>query len=335
MHVRAVLSIAYKCRVGYKKKVHQLSWGINDIMTIDISAIRHLYPFESHYASVRGFRYHYVDQGKGDPLVMIHGNPTWSFYYRHLIKELSAEYRTIAVDHLGCGLSDKPSADDYDYRLKSRVDDLETLIDSLNLDRKITLIVHDWGGMIGMCYALRHPERIGRIVITNTSGFFPPGKGIPFRLWIMRYITPFAKIATLGFNLFSWAALYMAPRKPLAEDVKKGLTAPYNTWANRMATYRFVQDIPLKPGDPSYDLVNHTDKNLGTLSAIPMTILWGQHDFVFTLEYFHEWKRRFPKAHARLFTEAGHYLLEDEPDKVCKDIQAFLKENPLKNNDTN
>jgi haloalkane dehalogenase len=260
---------------------------------------------------------------------MIHGNPTWSFYYRHLIKELSKEYRTIAVDHLGCGLSDKPGIDRYDFQLKSRVEDLEALIDRLSLDKKITLIVHDWGGMIGICYALKHPERIGRLVITNTSAFFPPGKGIPIRLWIMRYVTPFAKIGTLAFNLFSWAALYMAPKKPLSDVVKKGLTAPYNTWNNRMATYRFVQDIPLKPEDPSYDMVKYADDHVAELASIPMTILWGKHDFIFTLEYFNEWKRRFPKAPTRLFTEAGHYLLEDEPEKVCEAIQNFIKGNPL------
>jgi haloalkane dehalogenase len=298
-------------------------------MTIDTSAFRHLYPFESQYLTIRGFKYHYIDQGKGEPMVMIHGNPTWSFYYRHLIKELSKEHRAIAVDHIGCGLSDKPGTDRYGYRLKNRVDDLESLIDHLSLNEKITLIVHDWGGMIGMAYALRHPEKIGRIVITNTSGFFPPGRGIPIRLWIMRYLTPFAKIATLGFNLFSWAALYMAPKKKLPDDVKKGLTAPYNTWKNRVATYRFVQDIPLKPCDCSYELVKSVDDNLKTLSTIPMTILWGKHDFVFTTEYYDEWKKRFPNAPATLYESAGHYILEDEPEKVCDRIRSFIRENPL------
>jgi haloalkane dehalogenase len=297
--------------------------------TMDLSDIRHLYPFDSHYLSIRGFNYHYIDEGSGDPVIMIHGNPTWSFYFRHLISGLSKSYRTIAVDHIGCGLSDKPGTDQYDYRLKSRVDDLETLIDHLNLDRKLTLIVHDWGGMIGLCYALRHPERIGRLVITNTSGFLPPGRGIPLRLWIMRYITPFAKVATLGLNLFARAALYMAPRRPLDPDVKKGLILPYNSWKNRIATYRFVQDIPLKPGDPSYDLVKSVDDNLQTLSDTPMTIVWGKHDFVFTMEYFNEWKRRFPRVHARLFPSAGHYLLEDAPEKICAHIEAFLAKHPL------
>jgi len=213
---------------------------------INISAFRHLYPFESHYINLKGLKYHFVDEGTGNPVVMIHGNPTWSFYYRELIKALSGNYRTIAVDHMGCGLSDKPDKNQYDYRLKSRVDDIEALIDSLELSEKITLVLHDWGGMIGMAFALRHPERIGRIVIMNTAAFLPPdGKKFPLRLRLIRDIRLFATPAVLGFNLFACSALFMASHKGLSKDVKSGLTAPYNCWKNRRATLYFVQDILL------------------------------------------------------------------------------------------
>ena len=298
-------------------------------MTIDTTEFKHLYPYESNFHTINGHKYHYIDEGDGDPVIMVHGNPTWSFYYRSLIDALKGNNRAIAVDHIGCGLSDKPNVTDYDYRLKSRVDDLENLIDSLNLKKKITLIVHDWGGMIGLAYAVRHPEKIGRIVLTNTSGFLPPGKGIPVRLWIMRYLTPFAKFATLGLNLFSRAAIYMAPVKKLSKDVRKGLTAPYNNWNNRMATYKFVQDIPLKKGDFSFDLVESVDKNLDKLKDIPMMFCWGEHDFIFTMEYFFEWQRRFPDAKKHVFPTAGHYILEDEPEKVSNLIKEFINDNPL------
>ncbi len=298
-------------------------------MTIDISEFKHLYPYQSNYHTIDGLKYHYIDEGKGEPVIMVHGNPTWSFYYRSLIDALKENYRTIAVDHIGCGLSDKPDTSDYDFRLESRVSDLESLIDSLDLDKKITLIVHDWGGMIGLAYAIRNIDKIGRIVITNTSGFLPPGNGIPFRLWIMRYLTPFAKPATLGMNLFSVAALHMAPVKKLPQDVKKGLTAPYNTWNNRMATYKFVQDIPLKPKDFSYSLVDFVDKNLEKLQHIPMIFCWGEHDFVFSMDYFFEWQKRFPDAPKHVFPSAGHYLLEDEPEKVSSIIKDFLNDNRL------
>ena len=141
---------------------------------IDISGLRHLYPFTSHYIGVSGLKYHYIDEGQGEPIVMVHGNPTWSFYYRELIKALSGSYRCIASDHIGCGLSDKPDVTDYDYRLRSRVDDLDKLSNTVTAGEKITLVLHDWGGMIGMAYALRHPEKIARLVVMNTAAFLPP-----------------------------------------------------------------------------------------------------------------------------------------------------------------
>src|ERR1700730_9125742 len=122
-----------------------------------------------------GLRLHYLDEGSGEPVVMVHGNPTWSFYYRNLVEALSGQYRTIALDQIGCGLSDKADDSKYSYTLESRVADLEALLDHLEVDREITLVVHDWGGMIGMTYAARHPERIARLVILNTAAFpLPP-----------------------------------------------------------------------------------------------------------------------------------------------------------------
>ena len=175
----------------------------NHHRTIDISPFRHLYPFESRFVSINGLKYHYVDKGSGDPVLMIHGNPTWSFYFRSLISALSPDYRTIAPDHIGCGLSDKPDAETYDYRLERRVADLECFIDTLELEKKLTLIVHDWGGMIGTAYAVAHPDRIGRVVLTNTAAFLPPaGKQLPFRLKLARNWGPFSKFSILRLNLF-------------------------------------------------------------------------------------------------------------------------------------
>ena len=190
----------------------------------------------------------------------------------------------------------------------------------------MTLMVHDWGGMIGLCYALRHPERIGKLVITNTAAFFPPGKkGLPLRLRLIRNLLPFAVPAVLGLNIFSRAALYMAPKKRLAKDVRDGLTAPYNTPAHRMATLKFVQDIPLRPGDPSYPLVRHVEDHLEELSHLPMLILWGLGDFVFDEDYLAEWRRRFPHAVVRVFPDGGHYLLEDKSEAIIPLVKEFLK----------
>ncbi len=285
-----------------------------------------LYPFKSNYIDIKGLKYHYVDEGHGEPVVMIHGNPTWSFFFRNIIKQLSGKFRVIAPDHIGCGLSEKPHPSGYDFCLKSRVLDLEYLLDYLGIYNNITLIVHDWGGMIGLCYALRHKSRISRLVITNTAGFLPPGnKKIPLRLRIIRNASFFAKPAVLGFNVFARAALYMAPCKRLSKEVKKGLIAPYDRPGHRWATLEFVKDIPLWPKDKSYTLVLWVDKNLEKLESLPMLICWGKHDFVFDTDYLKEWQKRFPKAKTCFFEDAGHYLFEDKPDEICACIKKFME----------
>jgi haloalkane dehalogenase len=279
---------------------------------------------------IDGHRLHYIDEGAGDPMVMIHGNPTWSFYYRHLIKTFSPMYRTIAPDHIGCGLSDKPGASGYDYTLSRRVSDLDFFLSSLDLSGKITLVVHDWGGMIGMAWAVRNPEKIGRIVVLNTAAFLPPGgKPLPLRLRIIRNMPLFSKAAVQGLNLFARSALIMAPKKALSDEVKKCLVGPYNSWNNRIATYRFVKDIPRTPSDPAYETVSRTDEGLHLLRKIPMLICWGRHDFVFDLDYLEEWRQRFPEANVHLLEEAGHYILEDSPEKVSSILSDFIKISPV------
>jgi len=293
---------------------------------IDISDIKHLYPFKSNYMDIRGIKYHYIDEGSGNPVLMIHGNPTWSFYFRSLIKDLSPKFRTIAPDHIGCGLSGRPDTSGYDYRLKSRVEDIDLFLRNLNLTGKITLILHDWGGMIGMAYAVKNPEKISSVVIMNSAAFFPPGEDmkIPFRLRIIRDTGLFSNIAVLWLNLFAKSALYMASCKDLSKDVKKGLIAPYNSRKNRIAVLKFVQDIPLGKNDPSYDTVKYVEDNLHRLADIPFLICWGMHDFVFTKNYLDEWRKRFPKAETHIFENAGHYVLEDEPEKTASAIKEFL-----------
>ena len=285
----------------------------------------HLYRFKPHFINLNGHYMHYLDEGSGLPVLMVHGNPTWSFYFRQLVNDLSPLYRVIVPDHIGCGFSDKPGADEYDYKLETRVQDLDALIKSLNLKEKITLIVHDWGGMIASAWALQNLDKIEKIVITNTSGFFlPKTKRFPLRLWLIKNLTFLAIPAVLGFNIFAGSAVFMAAATKLKKDVKTGLTAPYNSWKNRIATLKFVQDIPLSPKDTSYDLVRYVDKNLYKLKNFPMMILWGKKDFVFDITFLDEWKKRFPDARVHLFKNAGHYLFEDKPFETTNLIKNFL-----------
>ena len=292
---------------------------------INLKPFSHLYPFKSNYMEVNGFQYHYVDEGHGEPVVMLHGNPTWSFYYREVIKAFSHDCRMIAPDHIGCGLSEKPPARFYGYTLQNRVNDLSVFLEKLRLNRKITLVVHDWGGMIGMAYAVDHMEKIKKLIILNTAAFLPPaGKNIPLRLWLIRNLTWLAKPAVLGFNLFSRGAVYMASAKGLRPDVRCGLTAPYNSWHNRIATLKFVEDIPIGPDDASYAVVCHAGQRLEALQTIPMLILWGEKDFVFDMDYLAEWQRRFPGARTQSFKDAGHYILEDEAPAVVAAMKSFM-----------
>jgi haloalkane dehalogenase len=257
---------------------------------------------------------------------MLHGNPTWSFYFRHLVKHFSSEYRTIAPDHIGCGLSDKPPLSEYSYTLERRILDFDTFLSSLRLKEKITLVVHDWGGMIGMAWAVHHPDLIKRVVVLNTAAFLPPdGKRLPLRLRFVRNVPLISKPLVLGLNLFSRSALYMAARNPLSEDVKRCLVAPYNSWRNRIATYWFVRDIPLTPSDPGFALVSEVAEKLDRLRHLPILICWGQHDFVFDLDYLKEWRQRFPEAEAHVLENAGHYVLEDAPDTVIRLMATFFK----------
>jgi pimeloyl-ACP methyl ester carboxylesterase len=289
-----------------------------------------LYPFKSNYLTIGALNYHYLDEGRGAPLLMVHGNPTWSFYFRSLVKAFSDEYRVIVPDHLGCGLSDKPTEAQYGFRLRDRVADLKALMDHLDLKVPLTLIVHDWGGMIGLAWALDHLDKVGRIVIMNTAGFFPPGgKSLPLRLRMIRSGRSLLRHLVLRFNLFARAALYMAPHHPLPPDVKAGLIAPYDSPLNRIATLKFVLDIPLCPGNPSGAIVSRVERNLTRICNRPTLVLWGAHDFVFDREYYHQWRRRLPHAETHWFNNAGHYLLEDVPEQVIPLIRRFLHNHPM------
>ncbi|MCD4741049.1 MAG: alpha/beta fold hydrolase [Desulfobacteraceae bacterium] len=284
-----------------------------------------IYSYKPNYFKIDGFDMHYIDKGKGKPVLMLHGNPTWSFYFRNAVDKLSPDYRTIVPDHIGCGFSDKPGIKDYKYTLKNRVSDLTKFIDYLDLKDKITLIVHDWGGMIGLAWALNNLSMIEKIIITNTSGFLlPTTKKFPLRLALIKYFTPFAIPAVLGFNLFSFCALYIAAKTSISPKVKKGLTAPYNSWKNRIATLKFVQDIPLTQADESYNIVKEVDKNLYKIKKFPILFLWGLKDFVFDKSFLNEWKKRIPDAEYHIFKNSGHYIFEDKPVETMLLIEKFI-----------
>jgi pimeloyl-ACP methyl ester carboxylesterase len=283
------------------------------------------YPFTGKRLDRDGLNYHYLDEGQGAPVVMVHGNPSWSFYYRNLVLALRDRYRCIVPDHIGCGLSDKPGDNRYTYTLASRVDDLERLLDTLGITENITLVVHDWGGMIGMAYAMRHPERIKRLVILNTGAFhLPKTKPLPPALQVCRD-TVIGTLLVRGFNAFSVGASYVGcKRNPMSAGLRKLYQIPYDSWSNRIATLRFVQDIPLEPGDRAYELVSSVAEGINQFRGLPMLICWGELDFVFDKHFLDEWRRRFPQAEVHSFADCGHYILEDARDEVVPLIREFV-----------
>jgi len=286
-----------------------------------------LYPFEPHWLTVpSGHRMHYVDEGPRDaPVVlMLHGNPTWSFYWRRLISALRISHRVIAPDHIGCGKSDKPGDDTYSYRLAQRVEDIEALVDQLGL-RDITLAVHDWGGMIGMGWAHRHPDLVARLVVLNTAAFpMPSTKRLPASVWLARD-TKAGALLVRGFNAFARGATRLAvTRVRLPKDVRDGLCAPYDSWDHRRAVLRFVQDIPLKESDPSFSLVREVGEHLHQFNDRPVLICWGDRDFVFDEHFLRVWKSALPDAEVHQFPNCGHYVLEDAPSEIEQLVRSFL-----------
>jgi pimeloyl-ACP methyl ester carboxylesterase len=285
---------------------------------------RSLYPFRSHYQTIEGVRLHFLDEGSGEPLLMVHGNPTWSFYWRNLVQAWRGRYRVVVPDHIGCGLSDKPQ--DYPYTLKQHIQNLTALIEHLDL-RGVTLLAHDWGGAIGLGAILRMPHRFARIVLFNTGAFPPPF--IPKRIAICR--TPLlGTIAVRGLNLFARAALSMAVEKPdrMTPAVKAGLLAPYDTWEHRVAVHRFVQDIPFTRRHPTWQTLADIEAGLASLSARPIQLIWGMRDWCFTPACLERFVQHFPRAEVHRLQDAGHYVVEDAHERIIPLVDDFLTATP-------
>lgn len=279
------------------------------------------YPFTSHYLQLDGGRLHYIDEGVGPVIVMVHGNPTWSYYFRHLIAQLRHDHRVIVFDHMGCGLSDKPQ--NYSYCLSQHIENLEHLLTHLQIGR-FSLVVHDWGGAIGMGCAVNNISNIEKIAVMNTAAF--RSKRIPRRIKLCR-LPIVGEIIVRLFNGFAWPAQFMAVSKKLDPDVAQAYLAPYNSWNNRVAVYNFVKDIPIDPDHKSYAILTDIESRLSLLrnAAIPFLIVWGGRDFCFNDEFFEEWKKRFPDAENHYFHDGGHYILEDKLTDLVPIFDSFFR----------
>ena len=317
------------------------------------------YPFTPKRFDVRpGIAMSYLDEGPrdGEVVVMLHGNPSWSYYWRHLLLNLrdpalGKAYRCIVPDHIGMGLSDKPSdaahaMPRYEYTLQSRIDDLDALLAHLDVGDNITLAVHDWGGMIGFGWALKNAAhgranvaggrmsgataaRVKRLVILNTAAFpLPVAKSMPWQLKFGRD-SGLGALAIRGLNAFAAGAAKQGVVARMPADVRRAYLAPYDSWANRIATLRFVQDIPLAPGDRAWPQVEQAGRRLHEFADRPAFIGWGLQDFVFDRHFLDGFTHALPNAEVHAFADAGHYVLEDKHAVLVPAIRAFLDAHPL------
>ncbi len=282
------------------------------------------YPFEPNaFTTPGGARMSYLDEGppRDEAVLMLHGNPTWSFYYRHLVRELATTMRCIVPDHIGMGLSQKPA--DYAYTLASRIADVSALVASLKLKR-VHLVVHDWGGAIGFGFAARHPEMIGRITVLNTAAF--ASKRTPARIALCKapLVGP---LIVRGCNGFAWPATWMSMhRRALTDTESAAYLHPYDTWAHRVAVSAFVQDIPLAPSHPSWATLASVEAGLPQFRDRRALVVWGGKDFCFNDSFLARWRDVLPQAEVHRLADAGHYVLEDAREEVVPRIAAFLRQ---------
>jgi haloalkane dehalogenase len=273
-----------------------------------------MYPFTSKLFSTSAGEMHYLDEGAGDPIVMVHGNPSWSFEFRNLIKIFSPTHRCIAPDHLGFGLSDKP--EDWSYLPKAHADNLKALLNSLDL-RNITLVVGDWGGPIGLSYALLDPARIKNILITNTW------------MWSVRddwYYQLFSKFTggILGkflikqFNFFARTILWATygDKGKLTPEVHRHYLEPFENKNERKGNWVFPWQITA-----SSNWLESLWKQRNKLQDKNILIAWGMKDIAFREKELKRWKAAFPQARVITYPEVGHFVIEEEPQKIAREMQ--------------
>ena len=275
-----------------------------------------MYPFEARAFEVPAGTMRYVDEGQGEPIVMVHGNPTWSFVYRTLIQRLSGQFRCISPDHLGFGQSDKPYA--WSYLPRDHAANLTLLLDSLDLEG-ITLVVQDWGGPIGLSYAIEHPERVKRLVILNTW-MWSVRDQFYYQAFSGMMGGPIGRPLCRHFNLFTRAVVPMAygNRAKLTKEIHRHYYAPHPTGESRKGTWVFPRQI-IGSSDWLADLWSRRDR----IASKPALIAWGMKDIAFREQELQRWITLFPDAPVTRFPGAGHYVQDEEGDAIAPLIANF------------
>lgn len=275
------------------------------------------YPFQAQYFSFGPERMHYIDEGQGNPLVFVHGTPSWSFDFRHVIRNFRSDFRCIAMDHIGFGLSDKPSG--YTYSTRKHAQHLETFLLEKKLEN-ITLVVHDFGGPIGFDFALRHPEKITRIIVLNSW------------LWNSENTPEYARIrkvlksplAAFLYKQLNFSARYILPRafgdKKISKPIHRHYTRPFSRKSERQGTWAFAQSLLQ---DQSWFGELWEQREL--LARVPVLCIWGMKDPILPAAYAERFASGFPCCQVVQLSSCGHFPQEEEPEQVIDAMDSWLQ----------
>ena len=290
--------------------------------SLEALGLRDAYPFESRFLETPHGRMHYVDEGRGDPVLCLHGNPTWSFLYRRFVDGLSGSARVVAPDLIGFGLSEKLARPE-DYSIEGHIDDVSALVEALDL-RDLTLVVQDWGGPIGLGVALRHPGRIRALVAMNTIGFVPEGRGLPLALRVLR-VPGVGEQLVQGMGLFNRVFVPAAIGRPerRSEVVRVAYSQVQGNWYERAGTLAFPRLLPVDADDPVVALLEREDRWLRSFDG-PALLVWGMRDPYFDAAILAQWRERLPHASVIEIDDASHFLQEDAPEVIVPHLVEFL-----------
>jgi haloalkane dehalogenase len=273
------------------------------------------YGFEPHYVEQEGLRLHYLDEGAGPPVLLLHGEPTWSYIYRKNIPELVPTARAIAPDYFGFGRSDKPlRIEDYSYDFHVRA--ITRLVDELDL-REATVVVQDWGGPVGLRIAVENPERIGRLVIMNTGiggGRPPSDEWLRFRDWLQR----------LGTEVIPGRLVQISAVQPMADDVVDAYSAPWPVPESKAGILAFPDLVPISPDHPDLPAHMAVREQLSRWDR-PALVLFSDSDPIFSPRAAERIAEHIPGAlEPEIVAGAGHFLQEDQGEQIGRRIAQFL-----------
>ena len=275
------------------------------------------YPFESRYFAVPAGRLHYVDEGAGSPIVMVHGNPTWSFLYRDLIKRLKSKYRCVAMDHIGFGLSDKP--EEWSYLPEDHAKNLSALIDGLGLSN-ITLVLQDWGGPIGLAYAVAHPEKIARVILMNTWAW-PVNRDLHYVAFSGFMGGPLGRMLIRRYNFFAQVLLRQAfgDKSKLSKAAHMHYLRPLEALEDRKGSMIFPKQIIA-----STPWLDQIWSSISALNGKPKLFVWGMKDIAFRDKELKRWEQTFPESRSVRLDTVGHFVQEEAPNELAGTVVPFL-----------